>query len=105
MESNVGTESIHKSSDFDIIDLLKSYFQRSIAIIIFLLIWEIAPRIGLVNILFISPPSVIFSSMVNLILSGELITQTVASLIRVVIGFWVAHQNAMPMRFLVGGGL
>lgn len=103
MESSVGTDSIHKSSDFDIIDLLKSYFQRLIAIIIFLLIWEIAPRIGLVNILFISPPSVIFSSMVDLILSGELITQTVASLIRVVTGFGLALLIALPLGFLLGG--
>jgi NitT/TauT family transport system permease protein len=103
MESNASSETTHRSSAFDIVDLLKSYFQRSIAIIIFLLIWEIAPRVGLVNILFISPPSVIFSSMVDLILSGELTTHTIASLIRVFTGFGLALLVALPLGFLLGG--
>ncbi len=104
MESNASSETTHRSSAFDIVDLFKSYFQRSIAIIIFLLIWEIAPRIGLVNILFISPPSVIFSSMVDLTLSGELITHTLSSLSRVFIGFGLALLVALPLGFLLGGG-
>lgn len=103
MESNVNSEPIHKSSTFDIIDILKSYFHRSIAIIIFLLIWEAAPRIGLVNILFISPPSVIFASMVDLTLSGELTTQTLSSLVRVFTGFGLALLVALPLGFMLGG--
>jgi NitT/TauT family transport system permease protein len=103
MEGNVSSESSYKSSAFDIISLLKSYFHQSIAIIIFLLIWEVAPRIGLVNILFISPPSVVFASMVNLILSGELIHQVVSSLIRVSLGFGLALLVALPLGFVLGG--
>jgi len=103
MEGNVSSESPYKSSVLDIVSLLKSYFHQSIAIIIFLLIWEAAPRLGLVNILFISPPSVVFASMVNLILSGELIHQVVSSLIRVCIGFGLALLVALPLGFLLGG--
>ncbi len=103
MGGNSNSVSTYKSSGFDIINFLKSYFRQSIAIILFLLIWEAAPRFGLVNILFISPPSVIFASIVNLILSGELIHQTISSLIRVTIGFGLALLAALPLGFLLGG--
>jgi len=103
MEGNVSSESAYKLSDFDIIRFLKYFFHKSIAIIVFLFIWEAAPRLGLVNILFISPPSVVFASMVNLILSGELIHQTISSLIRVSTGFGLALLVALPLGFLLGG--
>jgi NitT/TauT family transport system permease protein len=103
MGGNFNSASTYKSSIFEIINVLKSYFRQSIAIILFLLIWEAAPRLGLVNNLFISPPSVIFASIVNLILSGELIHQTISSLIRVTIGFGLALLVALPLGFLLGG--
>ena len=103
MEGNVSSKSPYKSSAFDIVTLLKSYFNQSMAIIVFLLIWEAAPRLGLVNILFISPPSVVFTSLANLILSGELIHHTVSSLIRVSTGFGLALLVALPLGFLLGG--
>ncbi len=104
MESNTSSETLYKPSNFeDILGFLKSYFHKSIAIIVFLLIWEAAPRLGLVNILFISPPSIVFASMLNLILSGDLIHHTVSSLIRVFTGFGLALLVALPLGFLLGG--
>lgn len=103
MEGNASSETIYKSHDFDIIEILKFYFHRWIAILVFLLIWELAPRIGLVNILFISPPSIVLTSMYNLILSGELIHHTASSLIRVSTGFGIALIVALPLGFLLGG--
>jgi len=104
MEGNTSSETLYKPSNFeDIHGFLKSYFHKSIAIIVFLLIWEAAPRLGLVNILFISPPSIVFASMLNLILSGDLIHHTVSSLIRVFAGFGLALLVALPLGFLLGG--
>lgn len=103
MEGNVNSESPYKSSAFDIIRFLKYYFRQSIAIILFLIIWEAAPRLGLVNILFISPPSIVFNSMINLLLSGELIRHTISSLIRVSSGFGLALLVALPLGFVLGG--
>lgn len=103
MENTVSSNTINRSSAFDAIDLLRSYIHRSLAIIIFLLIWEAAPRLGLVNMLFIPPPSVVLISMVNLILSGELLKHTASSLIRVSTGFGIALLVALPLGFLLGG--
>lgn len=54
--------------------------QRLIGIATFLLLWEIAPRIELVDSAFIPPPSVIFSKLGEFISSGILWKHAVASL-------------------------
>lgn len=76
--------------------------KRLLAIAIFLLIWEIAPRIGLVDPVFIPPVSVVSKALWELILSGELLKHTSISLERAFAGFAIAAVLAIPLGFLVG---
>lgn len=76
--------------------------QKLLAIIIFLLIWEIAPRIGIIDPVFVPPPSVAFLALWKLLLSGDLLKHTSISLQRAFAGYAVAALLAIPMGFFVG---
>lgn len=84
------------------VNLVKLWLQRLLAIIAFLLIWEIAPRIGLVDPVFIPSVSDVFLALVKLILSGELLMHASISLKRSFIGFALAIAIAIPLGFAVG---
>jgi NitT/TauT family transport system permease protein len=73
------------------------------AIFVFLLIWELAPYIGLINPIIIPVPTTILAKMVQLILSGELLVNIAVSLSRVLVGFFIALAVALPLGFLLGG--
>jgi NitT/TauT family transport system permease protein len=82
---------------------LKSLPMKLAAIIAFLLIWEIAPIVGLVNPVLIPPPSSIAMKLLELLLSGELLTHISTSMKRVFIGYGLAVIVALPLGFLLGG--
>jgi len=77
-------------------------FCRSIAIIVFLAIWEIAPRIGLVEAAFLPPLSDVLVSGWKLILNGQLFTHLQASLTRSLVGFAAAVVIAIPLGLAIG---
>lgn len=80
----------------------KKFFDR-IAIIIFLLIWEIAPHAGWVPQTFISPPSLILITLFDLIATGVLFIHIKVSLLRSVLGFLLALVVGIPLGFFLGG--
>ncbi len=80
----------------------KILFERT-AIIVFLLIWEIAPHAGWVPQTFISPPSLILKTLFDLIISGVLFIHIKVSLLRSVLGFFLAMVVGIPLGFLLGG--
>lgn len=80
----------------------KKFFDR-IAIIIFLLIWEIAPHAGWVPQTFISPPSLILTTLFDLIATGVLFIHIKVSLLRSVLGFLLALVIGIPLGFFLGG--
>lgn len=80
----------------------KKFFDR-IAIIIFLLIWEIAPHAGWVPQTFISPPSLILKTLFDLIATGVLFIHIKVSLLRSVLGFLLALVIGIPLGFFLGG--
>lgn len=82
---------------------LKTYALKSSAIVAFLLLWEAAPHLGLVDPIFIPPPSVIAAKMYEMLISGELLIHTAASLERAFVGFMIALAVALPLGFLIGG--
>jgi len=84
-------------------NFLKNITHKYAAIVVFLLLWEILPTLGLVNQIFIPTPTTIAAQMWELILSGLLITDTLASLYRVLAGFALALLVALPLGFLLGG--
>jgi len=72
------------------------------AILIFLLIWEIIPRIGIVDRVFLPPFSEIAVAFVQMLISGELIAHFGVSLGRVALGFGLAMAVAIPLGLMMG---
>jgi len=77
-------------------------FSRSAAVLVFLAIWEIAPRIGLVESAFLPPLSKVLRTGSQLVLNGQLISHIGASLSRSLIGFGLALVLAVPLGLAIG---
>ncbi|MBP2636242.1 MAG: ABC-type transporter, integral rane subunit [Firmicutes bacterium] len=82
---------------------LRNIVVDNLSIIIFLSIWEAAPRIGLVPQTFISPPSIVLSTIWDLVTTGVLFIHIKASLLRAVFGFILAAVIGIPLGFFLGG--
>jgi len=81
---------------------LKKLFKRFIAIFALLIIWEISPRLGIVDRTFLPPFSEVIQAWWQLVLSGELLSHFKASLARSLTGFALAILFAIPLGLLVG---
>lgn len=84
------------------ISWLSTGFKRSAAILLFLAIWEIVPRIGLVDSAFLPAFSTVLLSGWGLIQNGQLLTHLQASLIRSLSGFIFAIIIAIPLGLAIG---
>jgi NitT/TauT family transport system permease protein len=73
-----------------------------LAVFIFLLIWEIAPRVGLADPTFLPPFSVVVVALYKLIVSGVLLTDTLISLQRAFLGFVLGIAIAIPLGLFIG---
>lgn len=73
-----------------------------LAIFVFLLIWEVAPRIGLADPIFVPPFSKVVYAFFQLILSGEMLTDVLISLQRALLGFGIALIIAVPLGLIIG---
>ncbi|MDQ8020502.1 MAG: ABC transporter permease [Moraxellaceae bacterium] len=71
-------------------------------IALFLLAWEVAPRLGWMNPIFFPAFSDVLVALQALAASGELGIHVGASLQRAVIGFVLAVFTAIPLGFLMG---
>ncbi|ODU07023.1 MAG: taurine ABC transporter permease [Pseudonocardia sp. SCN 72-86] len=67
-----------------------------------LVIWEIASRTGVLDMRFFPPPTLIVSTLVDTISSGELVRNTLVSLRRLVIGFVVGGVPALLLGLTMG---
>ncbi|MEV7724887.1 ABC transporter permease [Streptomyces sp. NPDC087917] len=81
---------------------LSSALLRSAAIIVLLLIWEAAPRLGLVDATFLPPFSEVARAWWELLGDGQLGEHTRASLTRSFGGFAIAVAVAVPLGLLIG---
>ena len=75
---------------------------RAVGIIIALVLWEAAPRLGLVDATYISPPTEVFRSLAALLLAGELVTHTLSSLQRVLAGLTLAIIFGIGLGIFIG---
>jgi NitT/TauT family transport system permease protein len=80
----------------------KEIVTRNLAIVIFLIIWEILPRAGIVNRTFMPPMSEILIYTVNSLYSGDLQKHVIISLSRSFTGFALAIGMAIPLGFALG---
>ena len=81
---------------------LNTIFKRSIAIVLFLLLWESLPRLGVVSPAFLPPLSVVLDTAWQLYQSGQLGTHFIASIQRSIIGFVLALAIAIPLGLIIG---
>ncbi|MDR0635361.1 MAG: ABC transporter permease [Azoarcus sp.] len=76
--------------------------RRGGAIIAFFLLWEIAPRLGLVEAAFLPPISQVLATGWKLLLNGQLPQHFAASLVRSAAGFALAIVAAIPLGLAIG---
>jgi NitT/TauT family transport system permease protein len=77
-------------------------FRNSLAIVLFLLLWELAPRFGLINRTFMPPFSEIIVKGVEYAWSGQLAPQILVSVGRAAGGFALGVVTAVPLGILLG---
>lgn len=84
------------------IDKLLSVSHGLVGIAIFLLVWEIFPRIGLVDITFLPPFSKVFTALWNLAVSGTLMKHVLKSVERSLSGFTLGLLISIPLGLIIG---
>jgi len=68
----------------------------------FLGLWELLPRIGVVDQVYLPTFSETFKTLIELLLSGKLLVDIGASCFRALAGFTLALLVAVPLGFLMG---
>jgi NitT/TauT family transport system permease protein len=82
---------------------LLAIFRKSIAVVVFLIFWEIAPRVGIADHQFIPTLSEVLATIWKLAVKGELFIHIGVSLERALVGFVLASSIAIPLGFFLGG--
>jgi NitT/TauT family transport system permease protein len=72
-------------------------------LIVLLVIWEVGPRLGWIDIQFFPPPSLIIAEGVKLAERGELVVQITSSLQRLFQGLAAALLVGIPLGFTLAG--
>ncbi|MET9627238.1 ABC transporter permease [Lentzea sp. NPDC006480] len=85
-----------------VLDAVLAGAGRSIAIVVLLAVWEVAPRLGLVDATFLPSFSTVLGAWWDLLVSGQLLENTRASLSRSLAGFGLAVAGAVPLGLLIG---
>ncbi|HWR06871.1 ABC transporter permease [Sporomusa sp.] len=83
--------------------VLKTVFTNTIASIIFIVVWEISARLGLVNTMFIPLFSTVLVAIKDLIITGTLLPHIAISLQRSLGGLLIAVAIGIPLGFIMGG--
>ncbi|WP_315097085.1 ABC transporter permease [uncultured Cellulomonas sp.] len=76
--------------------------RGSAAIVVFAALWEVAPRLGLVDAVFLPPLSTSLAALADLAGSGQLTAHLQASLTRGLVGLTIAVSTAIPLGALIG---
>lgn len=77
-------------------------FKNSIVLILFVLLWELAPQLGIVERTFLPPFSEVILAWWDLLVSGELWRHFQASILRSLFGFLLALAVAIPLGLIIG---
>ena len=104
-ETNIRTIAKFKNkiNNNKLLNLLKSFFVKYIAIITFIIIWEVLSIVGFFDERFISSFSATFSTLLYLTIDGSLIVNTFYTFLRILIGISLAVLIAIPLGFMVTG--
>ena len=77
-------------------------FERSIALVVFVLLWEFLPRLGIVSAAYLSPPSQVAVAIVRLVQSGDVWVHLGASAWRSLSGLLVAVAGGVVCGVALG---
>jgi NitT/TauT family transport system permease protein len=77
-------------------------FRRSVAITVFLVLWELAPRLGLAEPAFLPPLTEVLRTGLELVGNGQLASHVQASVCRSLVGFGLAILYAVPLGLAIG---
>ncbi|GEK21833.1 ABC transporter permease [Cellulomonas xylanilytica] len=94
--------SVDEARPARVLPLLGKVLRGSAAILLFAALWEVAPRIGLVDAVFLPPLSTSLGALSDLVASGQLTEHLRASLTRALIGLSIAIATAIPLGALIG---
>lgn len=83
-------------------ELFTSSFEKTVGLILFLALWEIAPQAGWVNSTYLSPPSAVFKALIELFNNGTLSKHLLISLQRVLIGMVVSVVVGTVLGLFIG---
>lgn len=101
-ESQLNTNTKSNSYVVKVGSVFFNVFKNTVVIATLLLIWELAPRIGIVERSFFPPFSEVCIVWWEMLKSGELWTHFKASIVRSVVGFGLAIIIAIPLGLLIG---
>lgn len=76
--------------------------RGSVAVVAFAALWEVAPRLGLVDRVFLPPLSTAIGALADLAGTGQLAVHLQASLTRALIGLSIAISAAIPLGAAIG---
>jgi len=76
--------------------------QRSLLLVVLLSVWEAAPRLGLIDQVFLPPFSEVIAAGWHLAQTGELYEDVSASLLRALSGFLISVVLIVPLGLAVG---
>ncbi len=89
--------------------LLKTYLAKFNSwskglylVIAFFALWELLPRLGIINQVFLPTFSETIKTLIGLFASGKIFIHVGASLARALVGFFLAVIFAIPLGFLMG---
>lgn len=85
-----------------LIGLVRDHAPGLLGIALFLLLWELVPRLGLVSQAYLSPPSQVVSTIGDLIVSGALFKHLLASLQRSFWGLFSAIGLGIVLGLMMG---
>ena len=101
--NQIGSDDNLYGSSFDIMGYLKHLSHKWTAVIVFFILWEILPTIGVVDPALIPSPSTIALTLWDPILAGILPENTAISMGRMFMGWGIAIMVAIPLGYLLGG--
>ena len=105
VKGKVDADTLNTSgkSSFNVIGYLKHLTHKYTAILVFIILWQVLPTIGIINPIFVPTPTTIAATIWGLLVSGELITDILASMWRVLAAFALALVVGLSVGLLLGG--
>ena len=105
VKGKVDADTLNTSGkpSFNVMGYVKHLTHKYTAILVFIILWQVLPTIGVINPIFVPTPTTIAATIWGLLVSGELITDILASLWRVLAAFALALVVGLSVGLLLGG--